>query len=117
MFLSIMLMQVRSAMKTTLIAGYFLLFTNYGDLRWSQFWLYLMFSMRLDFCLDLFFYRPAQVTSAARILLKNPGNQAAYEHFETMKNQWIDNIEKMTGMENFCISNVSGRLCNSHQDL
>lgn len=42
----------------------------------------------------------AQVTSAARILLKNPGNQAAYEHFETMKNQWIDNIEKMTGMQN-----------------
>ncbi|TTZ04189.1 Vinculin [Bagarius yarrelli] len=28
--------------------------------------------------------------------LKNPGNQAAHEHFETMKNQWIDNVEKMT---------------------
>lgn len=53
----------------------------------------MMFCMRLDF-----FYCSAQVTSAARILLKNPGNQAAYEHFETMKNQWIDNIEKMTGM-------------------
>lgn len=39
-----------------------------------------------------------QVISAARILLKNPGNQAAYEHFETMKNQWIDNVEKMTGL-------------------
>lgn len=39
-----------------------------------------------------------QVVSAARILLKNPGNQAAYEHFDTMKNQWIDNIEKMTGI-------------------
>lgn len=38
-----------------------------------------------------------QVVSAARILLRNPGNQAAYEHFETMKNQWIDNVEKMTG--------------------
>lgn len=38
-----------------------------------------------------------QVISAARILLRNPGNQAAYEHFETMKNQWIDNVEKMTG--------------------
>uniref|UniRef100_A0A671YP56 Vinculin n=1 Tax=Sparus aurata TaxID=8175 RepID=A0A671YP56_SPAAU len=33
-----------------------------------------------------------QVTSAARILLKNPGNKAAYEHFDTMKNQWIDNM-------------------------
>ena len=39
----------------------------------------------------------SQVVSAARILLRNPGNQAAYEHFETMKNQWIDNVEKMTG--------------------
>ncbi|KAM4030946.1 vinculin isoform 2-T2 [Anomaloglossus baeobatrachus] len=39
-----------------------------------------------------------QVVSAARILLRNPGNQAAHEHFETMKNQWIDNIEKMTGL-------------------
>ncbi|TRY95327.1 hypothetical protein DNTS_026406 [Danionella cerebrum] len=39
-----------------------------------------------------------QVVSAARILLKNPGNQAAQQHFETMKNQWIDNVEKMTGL-------------------
>lgn len=42
-----------------------------------------------------------QVTSAARILLKNPGNKAAYEHFDTMKNQWIDNIEKLTGKNCF----------------
>ncbi|TNN00057.1 hypothetical protein fugu_013089 [Takifugu bimaculatus] len=40
-----------------------------------------------------------QVTSAARILLKNPGNKAAYEHFDTMKNQWIDNIEKLTALQ------------------
>lgn len=40
-----------------------------------------------------------QVTSAARILLKNPGNKAAYEHFDTMKNQWIDNVERLTGKE------------------
>ncbi|KAG7272556.1 hypothetical protein CRUP_004731 [Coryphaenoides rupestris] len=33
----------------------------------------------------------AAVTSAARILLMNPGSQPAYEHFDTMKNQWIDN--------------------------
>uniref|UniRef100_A0A8C7UK46 Vinculin n=1 Tax=Oncorhynchus mykiss TaxID=8022 RepID=A0A8C7UK46_ONCMY len=38
-----------------------------------------------------------QVVSAARIMLRNPGNQAALEHFETMNNQWIDNVEKMTG--------------------
>lgn len=40
------------------------------------------------------------MTSAARILLKNPGNKAAYEHFDTMKNQWIDNVEKLTGEDN-----------------
>ncbi|XP_036430592.1 vinculin a isoform X4 [Colossoma macropomum] len=48
-----------------------------------------------------------QVISAARILLKNPGNQAAYEHFETMKNQWIDNIEKMTGLVDEAIDTKS----------
>uniref|UniRef100_A0A672NGP5 Vinculin n=1 Tax=Sinocyclocheilus grahami TaxID=75366 RepID=A0A672NGP5_SINGR len=48
-----------------------------------------------------------QVTSAARILLKNPGNQAAYEHFETMKNQWIDNIEKMTSLVDEAIDTKS----------
>uniref|UniRef100_A0A672NN04 Vinculin n=1 Tax=Sinocyclocheilus grahami TaxID=75366 RepID=A0A672NN04_SINGR len=50
---------------------------------------------------------PQQVTSAARILLKNPGNQAAYEHFETMKNQWIDNIEKMTSLVDEAIDTKS----------
>lgn len=44
-----------------------------------------------------------QVTSAARILLKNPGNKAAYEHFDTMKNQWIDNVEKLTGEDIFSV--------------
>ncbi|KAA0724874.1 Vinculin Metavinculin [Triplophysa tibetana] len=48
-----------------------------------------------------------QVISAARILLKNPGNQAAYEHFETMKNQWIDNVEKMTGLVDEAIDTKS----------
>ncbi|CAM4699932.1 vinculin isoform X1 [Lepidochelys kempii] len=48
-----------------------------------------------------------QVISAARILLRNPGNQAAYEHFETMKNQWIDNVEKMTGLVDEAIDTKS----------
>ncbi|KAJ8418198.1 hypothetical protein AAFF_G00139070 [Aldrovandia affinis] len=48
-----------------------------------------------------------QVVSAAHILLKNPGNQAAYEHFETMKNQWIDNVEKMTGLVDEAIDTKS----------
>ncbi|KAM4815047.1 LOW QUALITY PROTEIN: vinculin-like [Thomomys bottae] len=47
-----------------------------------------------------------QVVSAARILLRNPGNQAAYEHFETMKNQWIDN-GKMTGLVDEAIDTKS----------
>ncbi|KAL7983041.1 hypothetical protein Chor_013692 [Crotalus horridus] len=48
-----------------------------------------------------------EVVSAARILLRNPGNQAAYEHFETMKNQWIDNVEKMTGLVDEAIDTKS----------
>nr|XP_023654022.1 vinculin isoform X1 [Paramormyrops kingsleyae] len=48
-----------------------------------------------------------QVVSAARILLRNPGNQAAHEHFDTMKNQWIDNIEKMTGLVDEAIDTKS----------
>ncbi|KAJ3610258.1 hypothetical protein NHX12_022352 [Muraenolepis orangiensis] len=48
-----------------------------------------------------------QVTSAARILLKNPGSQPAYEHFDTMKNQWIDNVEKLTGLVDEAIDTKS----------
>ncbi|XP_068423876.1 vinculin-like isoform X1 [Clinocottus analis] len=48
-----------------------------------------------------------QVTSAARILLKNPGNKAAYEHLDTMKNQWIDNVEKLTGLVDEAIDTKS----------
>ncbi|KAM6956781.1 vinculin-like isoform 3-T3 [Aplochiton taeniatus] len=48
-----------------------------------------------------------QVTSAGVILLKNPGNQAAYEHFDTMKNQWIDNVEKLTSLVDEAIDTKS----------
>ncbi|XP_077585815.1 vinculin-like isoform X1 [Stigmatopora nigra] len=48
-----------------------------------------------------------QVNSAARILLKNPGNKAAYEHFDTMKNQWIDNVEKLTALVDEAIDTKS----------
>lgn len=34
----------------------------------------------------------------------NPGNKAAYEHFDTMKNQWIDNVEKLTGEDIFSVN-------------
>ncbi|XP_034465468.1 vinculin-like isoform X3 [Hippoglossus hippoglossus] len=48
-----------------------------------------------------------QVTTAARILLKNPGNKAAYEHFDTMKNQWIDNVERLTSLVDEAIDTKS----------
>ncbi|XP_028324622.1 vinculin-like isoform X2 [Gouania willdenowi] len=48
-----------------------------------------------------------QVTSAAQILLKNPGNKAAYEHFDTMKNQWMDNVERLTGLVDEAIDTKS----------
>lgn len=56
-----------------------------------------MWSSVSDCCSVMNCFVSWKVVSAARILLRNPGNQAAYEHFETMKNQWIDNVEKMTG--------------------
>ena len=32
---------------------------------------------------------------AAKIVLMNPGNQASQEHFELLKKQWLDNMEKL----------------------
>lgn len=61
--------------------------------RWNRVW-----TFERDVMLNV------QVTSAARILLKNPGNKAAYEHFDTMKNQWIDNVEKLTGEDMFSVN-------------
>lgn len=58
-----------------------------------------------------------QVTSAARILLKNPGNKAAYEHFDTMKNQWIDNVERLTGEDlHFRLLEIEVKLRNFNND-
>lgn len=39
-----------------------------------------------------------QVVKAARILLNAPGNQAASEHFELLKAQWTENIEKLRSL-------------------
>ncbi len=36
-----------------------------------------------------------QVIDAAKIVLMNPGNQASQEHFELLKKQWLDNMEKL----------------------
>ncbi|XP_045177283.1 vinculin-like isoform X2 [Mercenaria mercenaria] len=39
-----------------------------------------------------------QVTTAARIVFSNPDNQAAVEHFELLKKQWSDNMERMRNL-------------------
>ncbi|KAK1333791.1 hypothetical protein QTO34_006178 [Cnephaeus nilssonii] len=49
----------------------------------------------------------ASVKTARELTPQESGNQAAYEHFETMKNQWIDNVEKMTGLVDEAIDTKS----------
>ena len=39
-----------------------------------------------------------QVIKAARIVLQNPDNQAAVAHFDLLKEQWTDNMEKLRGL-------------------
>ena len=39
-----------------------------------------------------------QLVKAARIVLSNPDNQAALEHFDLLKKQWLDNMEKLRGL-------------------
>ena len=36
-----------------------------------------------------------QVVKAARIVLTNPDQQAPAEHFDLLKRQWLDNMEKL----------------------
>lgn len=38
------------------------------------------------------------VVKAARIVLNNPSNQASVDHFELLKKQWTDNVEKLRGL-------------------
>lgn len=38
------------------------------------------------------------VVKAARIVLVNPNNQESVEHFELVKKQWMDNMEKLRSM-------------------
>ena len=39
-----------------------------------------------------------QISTAARIVFSNPDNQAAVEHFELLKKQWNDNMERLRGL-------------------
>ncbi|KAL3841953.1 hypothetical protein ACJMK2_020030 [Sinanodonta woodiana] len=39
-----------------------------------------------------------QVITAARILFSNPNNAAASEHFELLKKQWTDNMERLRAL-------------------
>lgn len=36
-----------------------------------------------------------QVVKAGKVVLMNPGHEASVEHFNLMKQQWTDNVEKM----------------------
>ena len=38
------------------------------------------------------------MTTAAKIVFSNPDNQAAAEHFELLKKQWSDNMERMRNL-------------------
>lgn len=38
------------------------------------------------------------MVKAARIVLMNPANQASVEHFELLKGQWTENMEKLRGL-------------------
>ncbi|KAL8579165.1 hypothetical protein ACOMHN_010749 [Nucella lapillus] len=39
-----------------------------------------------------------QIVNAARVLFSNPNNPAAQEHFELLKKQWTDNMERLRGL-------------------
>ena len=39
-----------------------------------------------------------QVVKAARIVLLNPDNQAARDHFDMLKKQWMDQMETLRGL-------------------
>ncbi|XP_052235487.1 vinculin-like isoform X3 [Dreissena polymorpha] len=39
-----------------------------------------------------------QVSTAAKIVFSNPDSQAAVEHFELLKKQWSDNMERLRGL-------------------
>ena len=39
-----------------------------------------------------------QLVKAARIVLYDPNSQASMEHFDLLKKQWLDNIEKLRGL-------------------
>ena len=39
-----------------------------------------------------------QVIKAAKIVLQNPANQAAVEHFDLLKKQWSENMEKLRSL-------------------
>ena len=39
-----------------------------------------------------------QVINAARVVFANPDNVAAVEHFDLLKKQWSDNMDKLRGL-------------------
>ena len=57
-----------------------------------------------------------QVAKAARIVLADPSNQASQEHFELLKKQWMDNMERLRGLVDEAVDTAAfikatGRCC------
>ena len=38
------------------------------------------------------------MVNAARVLFSNPDNQAAQEHFDLLKKQWTDNMDRLRSL-------------------
>ena len=47
-----------------------------------------------------------QIVNAARVLFTNPDNPAAQEHFELLKRQWTDNMERLRGLVDEAVDTV-----------
>ncbi|XP_035679741.1 vinculin-like isoform X11 [Branchiostoma floridae] len=48
-----------------------------------------------------------QIIHAGKILLDNPDNQAASEHFELLKREWMNNMDKLTSLVDDAVDTVA----------
>ncbi|XP_066290181.1 vinculin-like isoform X9 [Branchiostoma lanceolatum] len=48
-----------------------------------------------------------QINHAGKILLDNPDNQAASEHFELLKREWMNNMDKLTSLVDDAVDTVA----------
>lgn len=48
-----------------------------------------------------------QVINAARVMFLNPSNQAAIEHFDMLKKQWVDKMDKVRSLVDEAVDSVA----------